>query len=362
MKKRRRPPYQRRARAQEKIEDGQDSFLDVVSNLVGILIILVMIAGARVHNAASESLARADENAQTAERAEDAQTRAERQKYVDAVDALTKARRKLEETRQEAEEFNERYVAVELQADVAEYEYRTLLAASAQIEAKLKAEAQRREDSEQIAYELKSEIFEKEKKRDDLLKEKDALKAARPRATTLENIPTPISQRVEEGRECFFQLKNGRLAYVPINECSERLRLHLKNFRGDLAQKTFDEKIGPVDNFDFHYILDVATSRDHEGTSYYVELRYGEFTPLNDRIGEPVDAALDGKNSEFSRKLLRHDPRETTVTVFVYPDSFQYLHDIKKRLFSLKYQMALRPLPDGVPIAISPHGTSSASY
>ena len=167
---------------------------------------------------------------------------------------------------------------------------------------------------------------------------------------------------MEEGRECFFQLKNGRLAYVPINECSERLRLHLKNFRGDLAQKTFDEKIGPVDNFDFHYILDVATSRDHEGTSYYVELRYGEFTPLNDRIGEPVDVALDGRNTEFSRKLLRHDPRETTVTVFVYPDSFQYLRDIKKRLFSLKYQMALRPLPDGVPIAISPHGTSSASY
>ena len=111
MKKRRRPPYQRRARAQEKIEDGQDSFLDVVSNLVGILIILVMIAGARVHNAASESLARADENAQPAESAEDAQTRAERQKYVDAVDALTKARRKLEETRHEAEAFNEAWLA-----------------------------------------------------------------------------------------------------------------------------------------------------------------------------------------------------------------------------------------------------------
>ena len=52
--KKRRFEYSRRARNADRLEDGQDSFLDVVSNLVGVLIILVMVAGARVRNAASE--------------------------------------------------------------------------------------------------------------------------------------------------------------------------------------------------------------------------------------------------------------------------------------------------------------------
>ena len=38
----------RRSRVEEDRSAGQDSFLDVVTNIVGILIILVMVIGARV--------------------------------------------------------------------------------------------------------------------------------------------------------------------------------------------------------------------------------------------------------------------------------------------------------------------------
>ena len=38
-----------RARHEEDLNAGQDSFLDVITNIVGILIILVMVVGARVH-------------------------------------------------------------------------------------------------------------------------------------------------------------------------------------------------------------------------------------------------------------------------------------------------------------------------
>lgn len=359
MKKKRRLFYQRRARSQENIADGQDSFLDVVSNLVGILIILVMVAGARVHSVAEKN-ARAEDSASVS--TEEALEREQKQAYVDAVDNLTKTRQKLEKSRLETEELNERFLMVEQQAEGAEAEYRELLARLASVDAIFKEEVQKREDSEQEAFEVKSAIFEKEKKLSDLQKEKDALAAARPKATVLENIPTPISKRVEEGREGFYQLKNGRLAYVPLNEFQERLRLSFKNFRGDLTKKTIDETIGPIDQFKFHYLVNLDSIRSSEGIEYFVEFKYGECIPTNDEIGEPVDVALESRESKFCRSLLKFNRQDTTITIFVYPDSYEYLRDIKKLLFSLQYQMALRPLPNGAPIALSPNGTASASY
>ncbi len=356
MKKRRKLQYWRRPRAQEKMDDGQDSFLDVVSNLVGILIILVMIAGARVRDVASAN----PEPAQ--EQAADEKEAVERQKYVEAVEQLEKSRSKLEQARAEAEELNERYVMVEQSADATEQSYREILQTCASIEAELQLEAQNRGDAEKIAYDLKSELYEKEKKRDDLMKEKASLEAAKPKATVLENLPTPISQRVENGREGFFQLKNGRLAHVPLNEFQERIRLSFKNFRGVLETKTVDQTLGPVENFKFHYLIDYYSNRDSDGINYYAEVRYGECVPLNDEIGEPVDVALAGKDSNFFQSLLKYDRRETTITIFVYPDSFQYLRDIKKALFGLDYSLALRPLPDGAPISIAKDGTASSTY
>ncbi len=358
MAKRRRFLYKRRERAQEKIDDGQDSFLDVVSNLVGILIILVMIAGARVRNAASAPT----EPEARAETAREAQERASRQAYVEAVDALDKTREELERTRTETEDFNERALLLESQTRAAEQEYRDLLQLSAEIDGALKAEAHNREESERVAFELKSQIFEKEKKRDDLLKQKQALEATRPQATQLENLPTPISKRVEEGREGFFRLKNGRIAHVPLNEFTERVRLYFKNFRGDVAQNEFEEKIGPVENFYFHYFATLDKVRGNEGLSYLLQFQFGECVPTRDDLGEPVDEALANKSSAFRERLARYSPDDTTITLFVYPDSFQYLRDLKKFLYSRNYQTALRPLPQDAPIAVSPQGTASASY
>ena len=319
-----------------------------------------MVAGARARDAvlasripdASEEVVSPEDEAETARRAE----------YVAAADALTQARQKLETEGQTANESGETLLMVRQQADAAEEEYRELLAESAELDAAIRAEAQNREESERAEFALKSEIFAREKTREDLLREKTALEAARPKATVLENLPTPISKRVEEGREGFFRLKNGRIAHVPLNEFQERLRLSFKNFRGDLTQKTIEDKIGPVEKFTFRYVVDITSSRDANGTSYYMQLRYGECVPINDEIGEPVDVALASKESDFYRALLKYDRDDAAITVFVYPDSFQYLRDVKKALFSLKYQMAMRPLPDGTPISVSPNGTASATY
>ena len=85
--KRRRKEIARRARTEDRLEDGQDSFLDVVSNLVGVLIILIMVAGARVRNASAELSGLSEARAES-ESTLSAEEEREREEYVAAVTEL----------------------------------------------------------------------------------------------------------------------------------------------------------------------------------------------------------------------------------------------------------------------------------
>ena len=138
--------------------------------------------------------------------------------------------------------------------------------------------------------------------------------------------------------------------------------LNFKNYRGELTPREFEEKIGPVENYVFKYYVELGTHRNGDGLSYHFDFKYGECVPTSDAIGEPVDDALANPDSVFRNRLLKYVRDDTTITVFVYPDSFGYLNDVKKYLFTLGYMTAFRPLPEGAPISLSPNGTASSTY
>lgn len=362
--KRRRLLYRRRRRSDEGIgDDGQDSFLDVVSNLVGILIILVMIAGSRVRDASSAPTPETALNDSAASASDESspEETAARSEYVAAVEELDRLRADVEKKRAETEELSAQTLLVEQQANGVEAEYKSLIESTAALEGALDAASRQRSAADQIAFDLKSELFEKEKTLDELRREMDAFAAARPAATVLENVPTSISQKVEN-REGFFCLKNGRISRVPMNVFMERVRLSFKNYRGDLTKKEIEETIGPVEGYTFRYLVNCNSSRDSDGVRYSLIFRYGECVPENDALGEPLDDALANPNSAFQNALKKHDRYDTTITTFVYPDSFEYLRDLKKFLVSNGWQIAIRPLPAGAPIAVSPEGTASTTY
>jgi hypothetical protein len=59
--------------------------------------------------------------------------------------------------------------------------------------------------------------------------------------------------------------------------------------------------------------------------------------------------------------LAGYDPNQTTVTVWVYPDSFAQFRTLKEELYKRGYLTASRPMPDGQPISGSPQGTYSTA-
>ena len=53
------------------------------------------------------------------------------------------------------------------------------------------------------------------------------------------------------------------------------------------------------------------------------------------------------------------DPNLTTVTFWVYPDSFELFRHLRDHLYERGHDVAGRPLPPGMPIQAAQNGTAS---
>ena len=85
--------------------------MDVVSNLVGVLIILIMVAGARVRNASAELSGLSEARAES-ESTLSAEEEREREEYVAAVTELENLEEKLNTNRAEAQTTSEQLLAL----------------------------------------------------------------------------------------------------------------------------------------------------------------------------------------------------------------------------------------------------------
>jgi hypothetical protein len=95
-------------------------------------------------------------------------------------------------------------------------------------------------------------------------------------------------------------------------------------------------------------------------TQSRVELERVYFVQAEQQLGESLERALQ-PNSLFRSRLAAYDPQRTTVTVWVYPESFESFRQLKQELFKLGFLTEGRPLPEGFPIGGSPDGSRSTA-
>jgi hypothetical protein len=313
--------------------ESTNSFLDVITSSIGILIILVMVAGQRSHEAI-EALANAPASAELAA-------------------AESEAGRLEQDVQAIAGQMA--HVQAELQARMAERaQVSTLVAA---VEQDL---AQRRAALDRAAtdhYDVKRDLA---LARDELARledEKRQLEEVKvPEAITVESFPTPISRTVDE-REVHFQLLGGRLAFIPFDPLVERLRSSLREYASKLQEQgEMTDTLGPIGGFRLRYTIE---RHDIPGGSY-MQVSHVDFLPTSGQLGETIDVALAPK-SALRNKLEMVSPRQYTITVWTYPDSFAEFRRLKKELYTLGYAVAARPLPQGMPIGASPQGSRSSA-
>ncbi len=379
-----------RRRPKGELQFGSDSFLDVVANIVGILIILIVIAGLRVSQtpvvlmpAASIPKTIEVDETDTTDRTDTTDEKPEPpqivvlqppeepvaepevvrapipdlvipRELVDLTGQLeveiasikeedTKLAKRLKQSGQQQTELLERQKAI-----------RGVLSQSAQeLDASRKQAATVEAD-----LELARETLVR------LSKQVQSLEDQPVHVDTLEHKITPMS-RVVHGQEKHYRLDRNRVAEVPVEDLVARLKEQIER-RKDWLVKTRQHQgqIGPLQGFHMKYLVRVDTLSGMEEMKmghggFRISLSHWEIHPEPDMKGETVEVALR-KGSLFYQSILGTPP-DTTLTFWVYPDSYPIYRKLQKFTHEHGFSVAGRPLPPGVPISGSPNGSKSAS-
>jgi len=316
---------------------GQDSFLDVVTNIVGILIILVMLVGGRAR--------------QVIQNAMPAQS--------DRVAALE----------QDVDVLDQKVAVAE--SEIGE------LAAQAQTVATAAAFAGEARLHLATAVSAATVEIERRKQETDAVKVKAAEAAARRKeleteierctleaeglahlpATTKEVLayPTPVGRTVN-GEEIHFRLGEGRIAYIPIEDLFELAKSQTRRHSGSIAEMASRiESVGPVQGFSLDYVIEAKV--DQARGQVLIRSREWVVRPVGTGNGETIEEALSPR-SRFRQVLSAVTP-ETAVTLWCYPDSFEAYRSLREDLHRLGIPTACRPMPEGAPIGGSTEGSKS---
>ena len=181
----------------------------------------------------------------------------------------------------------------------------------------------------------------------------------------VQSYPTPIGRAVDN-EEVHFHLRQGRVAQVPVEKL---MRMALDDARSkadkliDHELPEFTEAVGPENGFRLRYTVqrhDRVEQQPGGRAIRHIGLKSSQWTiiPVAGQLGETIDEAL-APGSALRRELADHKPDKTTVTLWVYPDSFDVFRLLRKDLHQLGFGVAARPLPEGVMISGSPRGSKS---
>jgi hypothetical protein len=192
--------------------------------------------------------------------------------------------------------------------------------------------------------------------------------------STLRQLPRPKSVSIlskapvakpASGNEYHFELRRNRITFINLDRLMELTRADAQvRVRMSDRSPAVSNKVGPVGAFSLEYELVRAVPGSMEELIERKNIRYElsgwELVPESDVRGETYESTRNPL-SEFSRTINRLSPERSTVTLWVYPDSFTLFRQIRNDLTEHGYTVAARPLPDSMTIRGSPMGTQSAA-
>jgi hypothetical protein len=345
----------RRRRRTREIAFSFDSFLDVVANVVGIIIrlILVVWVGARSYTGLVTPPATAPQ--------EEVQVQAD-----PLQDELERERRELASARLKLLE-QLRFLKTERDAPaLPPSELATLSARRQNLEEERAAlDRQQTEGSESARMaSLSAEELRERCKR--LGQEVRELAKLPPLKKTYQ-YKTPISRQVQS-EELFFECQGNRITFIDVGTLLHEVRESVRDKGEELKSSWRTSGVaGPVGAFRLRYIVERERNAlealangglPEKEASFRFGVTSWVVEPVSPERGEPIEHAL-AANSEFRRIVDAIDPQTTVVTFWVYPDSFAAYRQVRDYLYERDVVVAGRPLPPGAPIASSRSGTRS---
>lgn len=351
---------------------GSDSFLDVLSNMVGILIILIVFAGARVARAPVPKLRDilAARGLATETVVDDATPQVSSEKPTSPPAAAPDDDSPPRDIADKLAALEAELAALAAKSDQQAEELEFAATKEEELLRQRETEEQRIARQTTLLTEIRqrtdqsrSALLVNKQRLTGLLAESERVEATGARVEKIVHETTPISQEVS-GDELHFRLANQKVAVIPLEALLTRLRSQMERQKQTLAHvRSHQGTAGPVDGFQLQYLI------ERQAGTQFDELRHGpgvfriavtawKLIPDPDLDAETAEQALR-RGSRFI-KALQAAPPNATITLWVYPDSFGLFRKLQAVAHTEGFTVAARPLPHGVPIAGSPNGTRSA--
>ncbi len=330
-------------RRNEESSIGEDAFLDTIANLVGILIILVVIVGSRSYATAKASV------------------ESELKQKVDLLASPTEKTKSLDlDLQKQAEELHH----YDLEVAYRDAERMAIMDRVTIAERLADEELQNVDKTVQDRIEAEQEMSELEKQLENLLRQSGDLQNVEQNTAVLQHLPTPMAKTVF-GRELHVMMRGNKVAVIPWDRLVETLKVEARRSAERNSQKDrFVNQLGPIDGFLMTYGLKSQSGILSNGTTARlgrtIELEKFELEPTADVLHETVSQTLNA-GGRLRLELATCTSQHTTVTVWVYPDSFNEFRVLKERLFTEGFLCAARPLPFHVRIGASPRGSASTA-
>lgn len=336
---------------------GQDSFIDVICNMVGILITLVVVVGMRVSQMVIDVTPPTEA------------TPAAVQPAVDVANLQAELSQVLQARHEAASEIidgNRQLYDMTAQQMLVEGRRDQLTLVRAEVEQSIAERRSKLDAESQRDFDVQRQIAEAQLKLSSLTQEQLSLLSAPEEVQEIECVPTPLAKTVS-GDEIHVRLRRGQLAVVPVRALLEEVEHRGGSYmRGGLAQRDeATDTYGPIDGFRMRFSVERRVEAQPAGAMPGTPQRamlvfQGVFLPTNDNIGVALDQALL-PTSPFSQALRARKSAVGAVTAWVYPDSYAELRVLKKAMWEAGVPLAVRPLPHDHPITFSTLGSQAAA-
>lgn len=327
------------------IDVNADAFLDTVANLVGILVILVVVVASQTKTAAKVAVD--DHVADGREKiADDAQT------AKALAEDLSRQDRQLQ---QHLAVIDQR----QLLRDRMLLQLTAIKAENAAAIETLDAQSQQQVAQDQQLQVVKAQLEQAQYELADL-----QAGESESETVVLQHLPTPMARTVFN-KEVHVLLKENQLTVIPWDNLIDALKHRAQMIAGAArgSGRSVDT-LGPIDGFIMKFALvterGVVRRGEMAAMAQRAELDYFVLEPTDVAYRESIDTAL-AAGGRLRNAIALEDPQRTTITVWVYPDSFGTFRELKSRLFAEGYLTAARPMPEGVRVGASPRGSSSTA-
>lgn len=332
-------------------ESAQDSFLDVIINLVGVIIILTMLVTSWATREvatvttppADQSVVTAPQETATYEGPQEADLNKARLEALAARQELEKLATQLVRIRDEATEFDNNRVTLAMHRKVIEEDI-----------------AKRRDQldaDKQQEFDVQRQIGEAQIKLDLLTKQQMGLLSAPETVAELESLPTPLARDVN-GDAMLLRVSGGLVSVVPLKELMAEASLRTDAIRRRLQEHgKVAEVFGPLDGYRIRLVVirqraPVAVTGPIAGQLERSQLlTYVEVLPVGEIVGQEVEVALAPGGSVYN--YLQANRHETpTVAIFLQTDSFKHSAALKKALWEMGLAVTMLPVAPDDPLRI----------